>query len=134
MGTTERSMKIVIAATLFLTTYVATLHLLQRPAAETFSGSSGMTTSPTFTIEKDNWDISITYFKNWSPFWNLKIEVYAEGQDDAPLFSTHTILYTDPSGRERAELASHHSLPGGSYYLKVYSENVSWTLAIIKGD
>lgn len=127
-------MKILLAATLFLTAYVGTLYLLERPSAKTFSGSDGVTVTPPFTIEKDNWDISVTYFRNWSPFWSLKIEVYEEGLYDNPVFSTHIIRYTEPGGGERAELATHHSLSEGSYYLKVYSENVGWTLVIIEWD
>ncbi len=113
---------------------MGTLYILSSQPAGTFSGQSGETTTPTFTITKASWDISITYFKNWSPFWSLRIEIYRAGADTRPVFSTTVIHFTEPGGRERADLASHPNLPRGSYYLKVYSENLAWTFAIIEWD
>jgi len=125
--------KIVIMAALFAATYLITLHLLTPPYVKIFSGSTGTTTTELFTIVKPSWDIQITYFKRWGTFWRLRVEVYGVGSD-TPVFTTYVYLLTEPGGGERAELNSHPSLPPGRYYLKVFSDNVNWSLRIVEWE
>ncbi len=129
---TEKAIKVILAAFLFVFVYVSILFLLPTPEVATFSGSGGVTTTGSFAVKKSNWDIFITYFKTWGPFWSLRIEVYRQGFDESPVFSTHAIRFTESGGEERAELATHHNLPPGTYYLKVYAENVNWTIKIVE--
>ncbi len=131
----DRTLRFLIMAALAVSTYLLTLYILiQAPIVAIFSGSEGVTVTGTFTIRKRYWDIKIIYFKNWSPFWSLKIEVYREGYDETPVFLTSAVKFTYPSGEEKVELDSHPSLPPGRYYLKVYSKSVQWTIQIEEWD
>ena len=130
----DRGTRILLMGTLTIMVYLSTLYVLFRnPVVATFSGSSGETITSTFTVKKKYWDINIAFFKEWSMFWSLRIEIYKEGETK-PIFKTTVILYTTPDGNKRAELSSHPSLPPGRYYLKIHSENVQWTIQIIEWD
>ena len=124
--------KIVLMAALFAASYLITLQMLTPPYVKIFNGATGVTVTDNFKIEKPNWDIILTYFKYWGVFWSLRVEVYKVGSDETPVFSTMTVLYRDIKGEEHAELVTHHSLPPGQYYLKIYSENTNWTIKIVE--
>lgn len=120
-------------AAIFVVTYLTTIYILsQTPVIAVFSGSEGETKTELFTVDRRFWDIRIRYFKAWSPFWSLRIEVYTE--DGGMVFSTTVLRFQTSEGEEWVDLSSHPSLPPGRYYLKVYSEAVTWTLEIIGWD
>jgi len=123
-------MTIIFTLTFFSSLYIITV--VQSPLVTTISGSEGETTTNIFTITKNSWDIKVTYFKSWSIVWSLRIQIYAQGKDGQPLFSTAVLLYTFPDGRETVELISHPSLSTGNYYLKIYSRGVDWTVQVIE--
>jgi hypothetical protein len=127
----DRGSRILLSGTISVAAYLLTMYiLLQSPVVAVFSGSEGETATNVFTVRKNNWDISITYFRVLSPFWDLRIEVYSEGEKDKQVFSASAVRYVGPGNQESAELNSHPSLPPGSYYLKVYSESVQWTIQV----
>lgn len=119
-------------ASLFAIAYLTTLHVLTPPYVKIFSGTIGVMVTESFKIEKSNWDIILTDFKYWGVFWKLRVDVYRVGSDETPVFSSMAVLYSDPKGTERAEFTTHPSLPPGQYYLKVYSENINWTIKIVE--
>lgn len=129
----SRGLRILIMAILSVTAYLATIYIMsQTPIVAVFSGADGETKTEIFIVSKRFWDIRIKYFKAWSPFWSLKIEVYTE--DGENVFYTSVSRFQTAKEHEWVELNSHPSLPPGKYYLKVYSKSVTWTLEVIELD
>ncbi len=129
----DRGSRILILGILPVAAYLLTMYiLLPNPVVAVFSGSDGETTTVVFTVTENTWDIKSTYFKILSPFWSLRIEAYNEGGADKPVFSASIVRFLGPGGEENVELSSHPSLPPGSYYLKVYSNAVDWTVQILE--
>ncbi len=127
----EKGTRILLMGLLSLGVYLTVLYLqFQTPYVAIFSGMEGETVTEVFTIKKSYWDIKITFFKKLSPFFNLAIKVYREGEDEKPVYSNSVVLYTSVDGSIEAELKAHHSLPSGRYYLKINSKSVQWTIRI----
>ena len=132
----DRASRILLMSILSIGTFLLTLYVItvvQSPVAATMSGSDGETLTGVFVVEKSNWDVAVTYFKSWDLTWNLKVEIYREGTNDRPVFSSEVVKYTFPDGSEKVELSSHPSLPVGRYYLKVYATSVQWTVQVVEG-
>jgi len=106
--------------------------LLYAQVVATYSGSRGVTTTAAFQVDAPNWRIEVTYFRNWSPFWNLEVHVLRPDQE-SPVFSTRVVRYVDPMGRESWVPESQPSLSEGRYFLRVYSVDVDWIIRVVKG-
>ena len=133
----DRVTRSLLMGTIFILTFLLSLYVImvvQSPVVATVSGSEGETATGVFIVEKSNWDVKITYFKSWSFAWSFRIEVYAEGANETPLFSSGCVMHTSPDGRESVELSSHPSLSAGRYYLKIYSTNAQWALQVFEWD
>ena len=131
----DRVSRILLMGSLSIGTFLLTLYVItvvQLPVAVTMSGSDGETFTGVFVVEKSNWDVAVTYFKSWGLSWSLKVEIYREGANDCPVFSSEVVRYTFPDGSEKVELNSHPSLPVGRYYLKVYARSVQWTVQVVE--